>query len=90
MERQQLKLGDKVKMKLVQPVIKCSGREDVTCHYKGEIIAIQGIECQIAIVIRFRYKGNEVEDWYDMNYQQFNNKEYKDIKILWPKVCYFD
>lgn len=28
----------KVKLKLVQPQIKCNGRDDVTCIYRGKVI----------------------------------------------------
>lgn len=37
---QQLKLGDKVKLELKQPPIKCVGRKDVVCHYRGKVVEI--------------------------------------------------
>lgn len=37
MERSQLQLGSKVKLKLEQPAIICGGRKRVTCYYRGVV-----------------------------------------------------
>jgi hypothetical protein len=37
MELQQPKYIRKVKLKLIQPAIKCSGRNNVTCTYRGRV-----------------------------------------------------
>ena len=39
MDLRQLKSGDKVKLKLVQPDIICSGRKRVTGYFKGVVLA---------------------------------------------------
>ena len=38
MELKQLKFGDKVKVKFVQPDIICSGRERITGYFKGVVV----------------------------------------------------
>lgn len=88
MERLQLKLGDKVKMKLVQPAIKCSGRDDVTCHYRGTII---GVDLKDRFVqIEFKKYGESVNDIFDLQLGSFVHHDYKDIQVQWPKACCFD
>jgi hypothetical protein len=79
MELQQLKLGDKVKLQLIQPQFKCSGREEVTCFYKGKIID----ETIDKFKIEFKYKGKLVSDWYHIPLNGFlHNKQWIDIKIV--------
>lgn len=78
MELKQLQLGDKVKMKLIQPKIKCSGRDTVECFYRGKIIHVPKFN---AYLIEFKFKGKIIRDWYYINFG-FRNKELKDIKII--------
>lgn len=40
MELSQLKLGSKVKMKLLQPDIICNGRTRIEVYFRGKVIAI--------------------------------------------------
>lgn len=90
MERQQLKLGDKVKMKLVQPAIICSGRKEVTCYYKGTVINVDSSGKDRFVQIEFKRYGEVVDDIYDCRLETFVHDDYKDIRIQYPKVCCFD
>ncbi len=38
MESSQPKYIRKIKLRLKQPAIKCSGRRDVACHYHGKVL----------------------------------------------------
>lgn len=76
---QQLKLGDKVKLKLEQPKIKCSGRSEVNCFYRGKII--ETYENSYNVVISFKYKGKLLEKTYN-KFSGFEEEELKDIKII--------
>lgn len=78
MELQQLKLGDKVKLKLIQPQFKCSGREETTCFYRGEIVIIPQFN---SVMIEFKYKGKIIREWYQENLG-FRRKDINDIKII--------
>jgi hypothetical protein len=83
METQQLKLGDKVKMKLVQPTIMCAGRKPVTCHYKGEVVAFtDGPSIGVHPIIRFKTNRGLVEVLYNEDLQQIVTEGYKDIKLM--------
>ena len=78
MELQQLSLGSKVKMKPEQPIFKCSGRDDVTCYYKGTVTQVFA-NC---VRISFKYKGEYRENLYDIVNNTFVKEELKDIKIV--------
>lgn len=75
---QQLQFGDKVKMKLEQPIIKCNGRSEVICFYRGKVVDIKLYH----IKIEFKYKGNLVDYWYNVINNSFVEEELKDIKII--------
>lgn len=74
---QQLRFGDKVKLQLIQPKIKCSGRNEVKCFYKGKVVD----EKQFNIKIEFKYKGEIIEHWYNVITDSFSEDYLKDIKI---------
>ena len=61
MDLQQLKLGSKVKLKLIQPSIKCSGRDDVAFQTRGKIIDLS----EDYIKIEFKSKGELISVLFD-------------------------
>lgn len=82
MEKSQLTLGSKVKLKLVQPNIKCAGRDDVTCYYRGKIIEI----LEDSVFIEFKYKGRLERELYYSSLSDlgigFYKEDFRDIKIV--------
>lgn len=78
MELQQLKLGDKVKLQLIQPQFKCSSREEISCFYRGKVIIIPPFN---SVMIEFKYKGEIIREWYQENLG-FRRKDINDIKII--------
>lgn len=79
MEQQQLILGSKVKLKLIQPHFICSGRDAVSCNYKGVITYIGNK----LVLIKFKYRGELIEAWYHLGEKSFViNEELKDIKLI--------
>ena len=66
----------KVKMVLKQPPIKCSGRDDVTCYYRGKIID----ESDVDYLIEFKHNGEVKKELYHKSHG-FYNVELSDIKI---------
>lgn len=77
MELSQLKLNDKIKLELIQPHIKCSGRGDVKCYYRGKVSIVN----KDIIGVIFKYKGKNIEALYSISRNEFYNEELKDIKI---------
>lgn len=69
-------MSRKVKMVLVQPEIKCAGRDDVVCHYRGRVVE----ESEDGMLIKFRHKGQTIERWYGPN--GFEEPELADIKVV--------
>lgn len=69
-------MSQKVKLVLKQPQFKCSGREDVTCHYRGKILE----EHDEWYLIQIKYNGVVMNEKYD-KVNGFENPEIKDIKI---------
>lgn len=69
-------MGTKVKLELKQPQFKCSGRDDVTCYYRGEILE----EESDSYLIKFKYKGEWLTEWYDKE-NGFDNYLLDNIKI---------
>jgi hypothetical protein len=79
MEQQQLTLGSKVKLKLVQPRFICSGRDAVSCTYKGTIVQMW----EKLICIEFKYRKELIKAWYHLGEKSFVvNEELKDIKLI--------
>ena len=66
----------KIKLELRQPQFKCSGRDDVTCNYRGKILE----EHDDWYLIQFKYNGELLNEKYD-KVGGFNNPELKDIKL---------
>lgn len=78
---QQLKSGDKVKLQLIQPNFKCSGRDDVTCRYRGRVVDV----LDDSILIEFKYNKNLIRELYYFSGSLgvgFFNEELRDIKII--------
>lgn len=81
MDLQQLKSGDKVKLQLIQPQFKCSGREEITCFYRGKVIE----KLDDCILISFKYKKEKIQSLYYISGSLspgFFEEEIKDIKII--------
>lgn len=75
---QKLVLGQKVKMKLSQPSIMCSGRKSVECYYRGKVTGINPTHARIL----FKRYGAEDEYFYNLETQEFEDEDLKDIVIL--------
>lgn len=71
-------IPQKCKLELIQPYIKCGGRDDVKCHYRGKIIGC-GDNC---FIIQFKYKGEVIERLYYLDGTGFHEDELKDIKLV--------
>lgn len=71
-----LTMGTKIKLELKQPQFKCSGRDDVTCYYRGEILK----EESDSYLIKFKHKGEWLVEWYDKKYG-FDEIEIENIKM---------
>ena len=75
--------GTKVKLELRQPLLKCSGRDDVTCYYRGRIVD----SCLEYIRIQFKYKGELVTKTYWLSdteeepHRGFTEPEFEDIRL---------
>lgn len=67
----------KCKLKLIQPTIKCAGRSEVECYYRGYILR----ELEHGKLIKFKYKGEEIVMFYH-NELGFLGTGYKDIKLI--------
>lgn len=66
----------KVKLELKQPQFICSGRDPVSCYYKGTIMR----EEEGKQLIHFKYRGEWIQEWY-YNGEGFLTEDIKDIKI---------
>ena len=78
MDKLQLSLGSKVKIKLVQPNIKCIGRDDVVCFYRGKIVS----EDDEYFTIRFKHKGLLKDFLYSKKYLIFVEESIKDLVLI--------
>jgi hypothetical protein len=74
----QPKLGSKVKLKLTQPNIMCGGRDKVSCYYKGIVTKEDNLTL---IWIEFKYKGELINEPYNVITNSFKRSDLKDIKI---------
>lgn len=70
--------GRKVKFRLVQPAIKCSGREDVTCYYRGRVIKEDGYGMHVQI----KQHGQEVTIYYDKESDRVLTDDFEDLVLL--------
>lgn len=75
---QQLSLGVKIKLKLVQPKIKCSGRDDVTCFYRGKIVE----ELPDVWVVQFKSYNQTIKAIFDKKTYICLTENYQDLKII--------
>lgn len=78
MDKLQLILNSKVKMKLVQPNFICSGRKPTSCHYRGEVIK----EDETTYTILFKHKNLLKEGVISKENATFVEEELEDIKII--------
>lgn len=62
--------NQKVKLELVQPKIKCNGRDDAKCYYRG-VVTEGNRGWDHLIIIKFKYKGQIVEELYDLSINKF-------------------
>ena len=77
MELLQLQLNSKVKLKLVQPAIKCSGRDEVTCYYRGIV------ESKFDHLIQIKIKSKGEEHFLIFSdYNKCLTPGFEDIKIM--------
>jgi hypothetical protein len=86
MERKQLlslKVGDKVKLQLIQPEIKCVGRDDVTFFTKGKVTFTSFKNEPYFMTIELKYKGVIYDKLFIINHTpKFSDKEFEDLKII--------
>lgn len=65
-----------IKLKLVQPKIKCSGRDEVTCYYRGKVVFENENEKHILIKTRGYFQEIRfIED-------ECITEGYEDLKIV--------
>lgn len=67
----------KVKFKLVQPAIKCSGRDDVTCYYRGRIIE----DDRFGMSVLIKQHGQEVLIYYSKEVQAVITEGFEDLVL---------
>lgn len=77
----------KVKLELKQPQIKCSGRKDITCFYRGDVT--MQTDTHMWIVIKSH--GERVFLRYDKNTEKFTDlndefsDQWNDLKLIQNK-----
>ena len=62
----------------MQPLLKCSGRQDVVCYYRG---FVEDVVEDVAH-ISFKRFGEKVTEEYDLVKEEFVKEELKDIQIV--------
>lgn len=77
MERSQQKYIRKVKLQLVQPKIKCSGRQDVSCYYNGKVVT----ETEDSLVIIIKVYGVDTDILYDKISKRVLTLGFTDLKL---------
>lgn len=75
-----LSINTKVRLRINQPTLMCSGRDTVTCYYRGTVIAIKADENLVQIA--FRHKSAMLEEWYNIKTNCFVLPELQDIKLI--------
>ena len=78
MALRQLKLGNKVKLSLIQPQIKCSGRDDVTCFYRGKVVEVNPNDW----VIEIKRHSEIIRVKFDNKYGFCLTDEFEDLQIV--------
>jgi hypothetical protein len=68
----------KVKLKLEQPVIKCSGRDDIECYYRGKVLS----ESDTRMLIEFKSFGEVVAATFNKETNRFESPQWFDLKIV--------
>lgn len=77
MDLSQLKLGDKIKLELKQPTIKCAGRKNVICHYRAKLVEI----LENDLVFEIKVFGQEKLITFNKNKKIFTTYGYQDLYI---------
>lgn len=72
-----LQENERVRIKLRQPDIMCSGRKRVEFHTRGRVIDLLGYYAAIS----FKYKGRFVTAVYHMLEEFFKDEEYMDLQV---------
>lgn len=62
-----LKVGDKVKLRIKQPAVLCSGRKPVECYYQGKVV----IMTKHLMLIAITRNGEKDEVVYSRKRKQF-------------------
>jgi hypothetical protein len=68
----------KVKLKIELPVIKCSGRDDIECYYRGKVIT----EDDKQMLIEFKSHGEIITEIFNKESNRFENPQWFDLKIV--------
>lgn len=68
----------KVKLKLIQPQIKCSGREDVTCIYRGKVVQ----ETYNELYIEIKVYGVKTQITFDKGLQKVVTFGFDDLVLI--------
>ncbi len=77
MDLSQLKLGDKVKLELKQPTIKCAGRKNVICHYRAKLMEIT----EDNLIFEIKVFGQEKLITFNKNMKICITPGFEDLKI---------
>lgn len=77
MDLQQLKLGSKVKLKLIQPQFKCSGRDDVEFQTRGKVKEVS----KYWFSVEFKSRGELVTVEFDDEGTCLTDS-FRDLKII--------
>jgi hypothetical protein len=78
MENQLPKFIRKVKLKIVQPHIKCSGRDSISCYYRGKVIR----ETEHIMDIIIKVYNEETKISYDKTKDQCITFGFFDLKLV--------
>lgn len=83
MENKKQEYIGKVKMRLTQPMIKCSGRDTVTCYYRGKLISFT----DSVLEIEFKFNNETVVGVYDRLNEEWISATV-DIGFIWDIKVY--
>lgn len=77
MALQLLTLGDKVKLQIIQPYIKCIGRSNVDCYYRGKVVEDWGDE----FVVQIKSYGKDTRVLFSRKTGNCLTEGFKDLQI---------
>jgi hypothetical protein len=78
MESQKQEYIRRVKLKLELPNIRCSGRKDVSCYYRGKVLK----ETDEYMIIEFKIHGQTIKEEWDKKLNCFKPHSIQDIKLV--------